>query len=178
MNTTAGKPKIQGKKPSHRRAILRSLLLELIRNERLQTTPTKGKLLKQQFDRLITQAKRNTSGSRAVVSSTLRNDKAMQKLEAKLLPRLGDINSGYTYSANTLPRKGDNAPQMVLVVRGAEIREGKSKLTEALQRREKQDQKKQESKLTSRIKRAVRGDKPKTDGRKKEVLADTRRIST
>lgn len=136
MYTTAKKLKMSGKKPSHRNAIVRSLLIELIRAERLKTTKHKGKILKQQFDILVNKAKKDTDAARRQVEASLQNEKSLTKLYGVLVPRLADVNSGYTFSALTLPRKGDGAEQMIVVVRGFAEREKKSRLAKALERRE------------------------------------------
>jgi large subunit ribosomal protein L17 len=179
MHTNSKKPKMQGKKPSHRRAVMRSQLLELIRAEKLQTTPSKAKILKQQFDKLITHAKKDTQAGKRNVEAVLRNDKASTKLFAKLLPRLQEVNSGYTLSARTLPRKGDNAEQMIVMVRGADLTAKRSKLQKALVKRDAKADEKQSKGVRGRLRGALSNVAPGAgDGKKKENVADTRRVST
>lgn len=178
MNSGKHKPRIAGKKPSHRKAILRSLLLEMIRAERIQTTQRKAKLVKQQFDRLVTEAKKDTEASKRNVASTLRNELAETKLYGKLLPRLADRNSGYLQSARTLPRKGDNAPQIILMVHGTELRETRSRLAKVLQRQDTAKQQKADSGVAGRIRKAVTGGNAAKGGGKHESKKDIRRVST
>lgn len=182
MNNLGHKPKLAGKKTSHRRAVIQTLMLELIRNERLQTTPSKAKILKAEFDRLVTEAKKDTIASKRNLHAKLHNDKAVVKLTEKLLPRLSDVNSGYTNTALTLPRKGDNAPQMVIMVRGAEVRERKSRLASALARRDANREKESKNTVAGRLKGAVSnvvpGASKESKGKKHESAADTRRVST
>lgn len=134
MNSGFKKQRLANKKPSHRRALLHSQLLELIRAEHLQTTSARAKYLKQNFDKLVTKAKKSTDASKRNVASILQNDKAVTKLFDKLLPRLQDRNSGYTTSARTLPRKGDNASQIIVMIHGYEVEESKSRLSKLLNR--------------------------------------------
>jgi large subunit ribosomal protein L17 len=141
MNTQPKKNTIQGKKTSHRNAIIHSLVLELIRNERLQSTPRKVAILKSKFDRLVTHAKKQTPASKRLVESYLNNEKATEKLLGKLVPRLSDKNSGYTHTARTLPRKGDNAEQTIILVHGAEMKEKQSRLQKLLARQEEKSKK-------------------------------------
>ncbi len=168
---------MQGKKPSHRNAIIRSQILELIRAERLQTTPQKGKLLKQRFDRLVTEAKKGTDASKRNIENFLRNEKAVAKLY-KILPRLEEDNSGYVLSARTLPRKGDNAPQMICMIKGHEIQERKSRLATVL------DRQGADSKSAKRGGGRIRRNTEKVStsasaaGKKVDSTADTRRVST
>jgi large subunit ribosomal protein L17 len=173
MNTNGKKVKMQGKKPSHRNAIVKSLLIELIRNESIKTTPAKARILKQQFDILVNEAKKNTLASKRNVESALTSDKSVTKLYGNLLPRLEKDNSGYTQSARTLPRKGDNAPQMIVLIKGTELKENKSKLEKALARKEKKAASKPAG-VTERIREAVGG---RQDTKSKQQLAKTRRNS-
>lgn len=180
MNTQPKKYKMPGKDRAHRDAVIRSQLLELIRNEKLQTTPTKAKILKAEFDKLITKAKKNTDASRRLVHSILRNDKAVTKLYDKILPRLEDVNSGYTHSARTLPRSGDNAAQMIVLVRGAEVKQKRSRLQAALKRTKKEDQPEEDSKpnVKQRVQDIAQKATPGLSGKKIDSTADTRRVST
>lgn len=174
MNTTGKKFKMQGKTASHAHSVLRSQLLELIRNERLQTTPAKGNALKAEFDKIVNKAKKADDHNKRQVEMALRNDKAMTKLYSKLLPRLDGRTSGYTKSARTLPRKGDNAEQMIVMVYGAEIIEKKSRLAKALAKRETT---KEEGTVAKLRKRAQDISLSRTAAQKKENVADTRRNS-
>lgn len=175
---------MQGKHAAHRDSVLRALTLELIRNERLQSTPTKVKLLKQKFDRLVTNAKKSTDASKRHVASYLRNSKAEEKLYNVLLPRLQGRNSGYTKTARTLPRKGDNADQMIIMVHGAEIRKKQSRLQRALgttsKKSETKDTKTTETKKAkaATAKKPVRAtSKTATSSQKKESVKSVRRNS-
>lgn len=173
MTTNRNKIKMQGKKPSHRRAIVKSLLIELIRNESLTTTPSKAKVLSLSFDRLVTEAKKSTLASRRNVESRIVNNKTVEKFYNKLLPNLQDRNSGYTKSARTLPRKGDNAEQVIIMVIGTEIKERKSKLEAALNRKEKKQVAEQDKTIAGRIRNTVGG----KSGKAKDSTKDTRRNS-
>jgi ribosomal protein L17 len=175
MYTTRKKPKMQGKKPTHRNAIIHSQVLELIRGEHLKTTPQKGKLLKQRFDRLVTEAKKSTPASKRNVESFLRNDKAVTKLYKVILPRLENETSGYVISARTLPRKGDNAAQIICMVKGTVLEEKKSKLATVL---EKQDTKAPKKRGGLKLGGAAAKVNVAGGGKKHDTTADTRRVST
>ena len=75
-----------------------------------------------------------------------------------------DRNSGYTYSARSLPRKGDNAQQMYVMIVNSEIKEKKSRLQKALEKREEVQE---EKSVAGRIKKAV-GSKPAKKAKKEE----------
>lgn len=175
MYSTRKKLKIQGKKPSHRNSLVHSQILELIRVGRIKTTPSKGKLLKQRFDKLITEAKKQTPASRRQVVQYLRNDKAEARLYGKILPLLSDSNSGYILSARTLPRKGDNAPQTIYMIKGIELGEKKSRLSSALDRQDSGSGKGRRGGSRKREDRSQAS--PGSSSKKIESVDDTRRVS-
>ncbi len=181
MYTTRGKVKMQGKKPSHREAIRKSLLIELIRNESLRTTPRKAAILQADFDRLVVMAKRGDNAAKNWVESRLSNDKAVTKLYAKLLPRLQGSVSGFTLAARTLPRRGDNADQVILVIKGAVIKDQTSRLAAVLNRgQEKPDLATPANKQPGVVKKVSKltGNLNRSSAQKKDSTSDTRRIST
>jgi len=73
---------------------------------------------------------------------------------------LQDRNSGYTYSARSLPRKGDNAEQMYVMIVNTEEREKQTRLQKVLEQREKVDE---EKSVTGRIKKAIGTKSPKKE---------------
>lgn len=172
MTSNRNKIKMQGKKPSHRNAIVRSLLIELIRNESLTTTPSKAKILSKTFDRLVTEAKKSTIASRRNVESKIVSIRTVEKFY-RILPTLADRNSGYTKSARTLPRKGDNAEQEIVMIVSSQIKERRSKLEVALERKEKKQVAEQDKTITGRIRKTVAGNVRNTG--KKESTKDIRR---
>jgi large subunit ribosomal protein L17 len=135
MHTNKGKPKFSNRKPSHRNSMIRTLILELIRAEKIKSTPNRIGVIKARFDRLVTEAKKDTFASRRNVENFLRNDKAVDKFYNKILPRLSDRNSGYTVTARTLPRKGDFAEQMYIAIIGYKPYEKQSALQKVLNNR-------------------------------------------
>jgi ribosomal protein L17 len=136
MNINRTKYKLQGKTAAHRRSIQKSLLLELIRHNSLKTTPAKARILVAEFDKLVTEAKKNTEASQRNVMSVLQNELAYNKLYNTLLPNMQDVNSGYTHQARTLPRKGDNADQVIVLVRGQQVADKGTKLEQLLAKQE------------------------------------------
>lgn len=175
MHITAKKNKISGKKTSHRRSMERSLLLELIRHNSLKTTAAKSRILTAQFDRLVTTAKQDTLAAKRLVEATLQNDLAVEKLYSKILPEVQDVTSGYTYTARTLPRKGDNAPQTIILVRGQEVKEKQTRLQKLLSKQEKKEDK---TSAKPKAERKVREAKiSANESKAKNSNADTRRVS-
>lgn len=143
MYTTRKKYKIAGKKPSHRNAVIKSQVIELIRAGRIKTTPAKAKILKSQFDRLVNEAKKNTLASKRNIDSFLGNNtKITQRLLNLVQTKLNDRNSGYTRVIKTLPRSGDNAPQTYVILVNYEAKAKKSRLQKVLESQEAKKYKK------------------------------------
>lgn len=162
MYTTRKKYKMAGKKPSHRNAVIKSQVLELVRSGRIKTTPTKAKILKSQFDRLVTTAKKNTIASKRELSSFFgNNQKAADRLVMLAQTKLNDRNSGYTRTVKTLPRSGDNAPQAYIMLVNYEAKLKKSRLQKVLET--------QESKKDKKSKKASNRQGLRSDDAKKKI---------
>jgi len=95
---------------SHRKALFRNQLHQLIEHERICTTEAKAKELKRLADKLITLAKKNDLHARRQAFSFLRNKKATQKLFQDIAQRFSNRNSGYTHIYKYKRRLGDGAP--------------------------------------------------------------------
>lgn len=133
MFTNRKKFKISGKTGSHRKSLIKSQIIELIRNGRIKTTPTKARVLKSSFDRVVTHAKKQTDASKRLVSSLLgNNERAVSRLYEVISTKLQDRTSGYTRAIKTLPRKGDNSEQVYVMLMNTEVREKESKIKATL----------------------------------------------
>jgi large subunit ribosomal protein L17 len=147
-----------GKKASHRNSIIRSLIIELVRAEKIKTTPNKAKIVKSQFDKLVTMSKKETiSGNKGVEAFFASNDRIISKFHEMVKTKFSDRNSGYTHLFHTLPRKGDNADQMYIMVVNYQEKEEKSNVQKLLEKRKASEE---EKSVGGRIKKAV-GVKPK-----------------
>jgi large subunit ribosomal protein L17 len=156
MNKQIKKARMQGKTASHVAALTRSLVMELVRNQKIKTTPNKAKVIKSKFDRLVTISKRGESSQRLIESFFASNEKAITKFNKVVETQLQDRNSGYTRIVKTLPRKGDNAEQVYIMLVNAEVKEKKSEVQKLLEKREKEESKKS---VVGKVKRAVSGSK-------------------
>lgn len=175
MYSTNKKLKMPGKKASHRNAITRSLVMDLLRAERVKTTPTKAKIMKTQIDKLITAAKKDTGASKRTIQSFFAsNEFAIEKLY-KVANRITDRNSGYTRIIHTLPRKGDNSKQVYIMFVDFEAKEKKTKLQSLLEKKETKASKKV-SKKAQKAER-VKSEKVKEAVVSKSTNTKTRRIS-
>lgn len=94
-----------GRNTNQRKALLRSLLRELILREKLETSLEKAKWLKKEMDKVITAAKKNNT----LLMSKILNDHESTKRIISLTPRFKSRNSGYTRIYKLGGRLGDNS---------------------------------------------------------------------
>ncbi len=154
MNKQIKKYRMQGKTASHTASLTRSLVMELLRAQQIKTTPAKAKVVKSKFDRLVTLAKKGEGNKRLVQSFFASNEKAVNKFYKVIESQLQDRNSGYTRVIKTLPRKGDNAAQVYVMLVNADIKEKKSEVQKLLEKREKTES---EKSVAGRVRKAVTG---------------------
>ena len=103
-----------GRKPAHRKALLRNLMNALVHAERIETTVSKAKELRPLADRLITLGKAGTLHSRRRVFSLLTDKEATYKLFATLAGRFVQRQGGYTRIVRTGFRIGDGAEMAII----------------------------------------------------------------
>ncbi|HBO70111.1 MAG TPA: 50S ribosomal protein L17 [Deltaproteobacteria bacterium] len=103
-----------GRKPAHRKALLRNLMNALVRSERIETTVEKAKELRRLADRLITLGKRETTHARRRVFSLLSDKANTEKLFAGLAGRFRERQGGYTRIVRTGYRIGDGAEMAII----------------------------------------------------------------
>jgi large subunit ribosomal protein L17 len=153
MNKQIKRYRIQGKTADHRNSIIRSLVIELVRAEKIKTTPNKAGILKSKFDRLVTLAKKGDSGKVMIDSFFASNDRIIQRFYKVIDTKLQDRNSGYTRVIHTLPRKGDNAEQVYIMLVNAGEKEKKSEVQKLLEKRKKVEEAKS---VAGKVKKAVK----------------------
>lgn len=99
---------------SHRKAMLRNLVLGLIEHGRIRTTHARAKETSRFADRLITVAKKGTLHARRQLVAELRSDEAVKRVMDELAPLFKDQKGGYTRVMRFDWRPGDGA-QMALL---------------------------------------------------------------
>ena len=85
-----------GVTPSHRKAMMRNLAIEVIDHGKIKTTQTKAKAVRIYVEKLITLAKTDTVHNRRLAYSKLNNKDAVGKLFTEVAPRFKERNGGYT----------------------------------------------------------------------------------
>ena len=103
-----------GRKSGHRKALLANMATSLILHKRIQTTVAKAKALKMYVEPLITKSKEDTTHSRRVVFSYLKNKEAVTELFRTVAPKIADRPGGYTRVLKTGFRLGDGADMALI----------------------------------------------------------------
>lgn len=103
-----------GRKSGHRKALLSNMASSLILNKRITTTVAKAKALKGYVEPLITKSKEDTTHSRRVVFSYLKDKNAVSELFRTVAPKVADRPGGYTRVLHLGFRQGD-AADMALI---------------------------------------------------------------
>ena len=103
-----------GRKSGHRKALLANMASSLILEKRITTTVAKAKALKSYVEPLITKSKEDSTHSRRVVFSYLKNKEAVSELFRTVAPKIADRPGGYTRVLHTGFRQGD-AAEMALI---------------------------------------------------------------
>ncbi len=103
-----------GRKSGHRKALLSNMACSLILHKRITTTEAKAKALKQYVEPLITKSKEDTTHSRRVVFSYLKDKNATAELFRTVAPKVANRPGGYTRVLHVGFRQGD-AAEMALI---------------------------------------------------------------
>jgi large subunit ribosomal protein L17 len=98
----------------HRRALLRNLVTELFRHERIETTTAKAKEARRLADRLITFAKRGDLHARRQVDRYVMSREVTRKLFTTIAPWYAEREGGYTRVLRTRARLGDGGEMAFL----------------------------------------------------------------
>ena len=103
-----------GRKSGHRKAMLANMATSLILHKRIQTTVAKAKALKMYVEPLITKSKEDTTHSRRIVFSYLKNKEAVTELFRTIAPKIADRPGGYTRVLKSGFRLGDGADMALI----------------------------------------------------------------
>ena len=103
-----------GRQSGHRKAMLANMSCSLIEHKRIQTTVAKAKALKMYLEPLITKSKEDTTPSRRVVFSYLKNKEAVAELFRTIAPKIANRPGGYLRVLHTGFRQGDGS-EMALI---------------------------------------------------------------
>ena len=103
-----------GRQAGHRKAMLSNMASSLILHKRIETTIAKAKAVKQFVEPLVTRSKEDTTHSRRVVFSYLKQKEAVTELFRTIAPKIADRPGGYTRILKTGFRLGDGADMCII----------------------------------------------------------------
>ncbi|MEM1367856.1 MAG: 50S ribosomal protein L17 [Cyanobacteria bacterium P01_H01_bin.15] len=103
-----------GRPADQRKAMLRALTTQLIREGQVKTTQARAKALRRQVDKAITLAKDGSLSARRKAMSYLYDKNLVHALFADAKTRYGDRKGGYTRVVRTVRRRGDNAEMAII----------------------------------------------------------------
>jgi large subunit ribosomal protein L17 len=103
-----------GRTSSHRKAMLANMATSLILHKRIATTTAKAKALRSYIEPLITKSKEDSTHSRRMVFSYLKDKDAVAELFREVSPKIAERPGGYTRILKTGNRIGDNADMCIL----------------------------------------------------------------
>src|SRR5260221_13648681 len=98
-----------GRDTSHRLALYRNLVTDLLRYERITTTEAKAKEIRPMAEKIITLARRGDLHARRQASAFLYDTKVVKNLFDSIGPRMASRPGGYLRITGLEPRKGDGA---------------------------------------------------------------------
>ncbi len=103
-----------GRTNSHRKAMLANMASSLLLHKRISTTTAKAKALRVYVEPLITKAKNDSTHSRRLVFSYLKNKHAVSELFREIATKIANRPGGYTRILRTGNRLGDNADMCII----------------------------------------------------------------
>ena len=103
-----------GRKSGHRKALLANMANSLILHKRITTTLAKAKALKTYLEPLITKSKDDSTHSRRIVFSYLKDKTAVAELFRTIAPKSADRPGGYLRVLHVGFRQGDGS-EMALI---------------------------------------------------------------
>src|SRR5947207_13978312 len=106
---------------SHRRALLRNLVTDLLEHGRLMTTLPKAKEIRPLAEKMITLGKRDTVHARRQVQAYLLKETIAKKVFTTIAPKFAGRNGGYSRIIKLGNRKGDGADVAIIELLGSEL---------------------------------------------------------
>mmetsp|Transcript_18593 Transcript_18593/g.25780 ORF Transcript_18593/g.25780 Transcript_18593/m.25780 type:complete len:189 (+) Transcript_18593:121-687(+) len=106
-------PKL-GRPTDQRKALLRGLTTEVLKNGRITTTKAKARAVRPYVEKMIGLAKGGSLHERRQAIAWIYDKALVAALFEDVPGRYGEKNGGYTRIFQTLSRKGDNAPMSII----------------------------------------------------------------
>ena len=103
-----------GRSTSHRKALMTSLVTNLIMQSSIKTTLPKAKQARRDAEKIITVARKGTLAARRLAASRLQSPEALQKLFDSIVPAMDGRNGGYTRILKLGQRRSDGSEMCLL----------------------------------------------------------------
>ena len=104
-----------GREKNERKAFVRSLLINLIRHGRIETTLARAKEVRPLVEKLVTLSKEDTVARRQLVAARLINQEdETKKLFAEYAPKYKAVAGGYTRIIKLSNRISDGAEKAII----------------------------------------------------------------
>ena len=102
------------RKQSHRKAMLRNMVISLLRYERIETTKAKALEVRKVVEKMITRAKNDSVHDRRIIAKDINDKAVLNKLFTEISPMFAERKGGYTRILKIGLRKGDAAEMVIL----------------------------------------------------------------
>ncbi len=103
-----------GRSTSHRKALMSSLVTNLILESSIKTTLAKAKQARRDADKIVTLARKGTLASRRLAAARLQQPAAVKKLFDEVVPMMEGRAGGYTRILKLGRRRGDGSEMCIL----------------------------------------------------------------
>lgn len=155
---------------AHRNAMLKNMVRNLFKYQRIETTLARAKEARRLAEHLITLTKSDTVFSRRRAYDVLTDRDMVGKLFKEIAPLFKARSSGFTRIIQLGFRRGDGATMAILELTDR-------KIVEKLPKKKKAKAKPEESKA-GKPQEGTEGRKPKAESEKKEVKREDSKIKT
>ncbi|MDD4101793.1 MAG: 50S ribosomal protein L17 [Kiritimatiellae bacterium] len=103
-----------GRSTSHRKALMSSLVTNLILQSSIKTTLAKAKQARRDAEKMVTMARKGTLAARRVCAARLQSPQAVQMLFDSVVPALEGRNGGYTRILKLGQRRSDGSEMCLM----------------------------------------------------------------
>jgi len=103
-----------GRSTSHRKALMSSLVTNLILQSSIKTTLPKAKQARRDAEKMITLARKGTLAARRLAAARLQSPQALQTLFDSIVPLMNGRNGGYTRILKLGQRSSDGSAMCLL----------------------------------------------------------------
>ena len=154
-----------GVKTSHRMAMVRNLVTQLLQHKQIVTTLARAKNIRTPVDRMIVLAKKNNLASKRRIFSFVKNKAAVKMLQEQYVEIYKNRQSGFTQIYKLKNRAGDNTP--MAMIRMVDI--------ELLKQNEKKEVTDTSTTLKE-VKKEIEQKTPSTTSEQKEKITEEKKL--